>query len=236
MMYEKAFYLTGKRGNNVFSYEDRGEAPQLFIPAIVEGSLEDIREGTEVVFSDRDEYGVLQNCVGLLHFVRTSFNGIPVIVVDNHNHVFYFWHEARARGFLREGATLIHIDQHKDARDPGVPFTGASLEEVFAYTNEVLNVGNYIVPAQRGGLVGEVQFVTSEQALEDESFCARDNKILNIDLDFFAPEMNYIDFQKARRFILKHAQNASLITVATSPFFIEQKRALEILTTLLRVV
>ena len=45
----------------------------------------------------------------------------------------------------------------------------------------------------------------------------------------FVPGMEYIDFLKARAFILEHARTASLITVATSPFFIEQKRALNYL-------
>jgi hypothetical protein len=226
VMYKEPFYLTGKQGNNAFAYEARGPEPKLYVPSIIEGSLEDVQVGEEVVFSDHDDEGVLQACKGLKRFVRTSYKGVPLVVVDNHNHVFYFWYEALAAGLLQRGATLIHIDAHKDARVPEKPFSGGSLEEVFRYTNEDLNVGNYIPPAQQEGLLGEVEFVTSEAKLDEGNFFERGNKILNVDLDFFAPDFSYISFEKGRDYILKQAERASLITVATSPFFIEQDEAI----------
>lgn len=232
-MYEQSFYLTGKRGNNAFSYEDRGPEPRLYVPSMIEGTLDDVQQGDEVVFSDRDEFDVLQQCKGLKHYVKFMWHGIPVIVVDNHNQVFYFWYEALQTGVLKRGASLVHIDAHKDARVPDQLFESGSLEEVFRYTNEVLNVGNYIIPAQKEGLVGEVQFVTSEAAMEDESFATRGNKILNIDLDFFAPDMAYIPFEKTKQFVLKQAERANLITFSTSPFFIDQDLAIQALRALL---
>ena len=50
--------------------------------------------------------------------------------------------------------------------------------------------------------------------------------ILNLDLDFFAPELNYIEFSKKKACILRFARRAKYITVATSPFFIDQARAI----------
>lgn len=225
-MYDKAFKLTGKRGNNAFAYEERGPEPTLYVPSVIQGTLEDVVVGEEVVFADYDDEGVLQNCKGLKHFVKTQFNGVPVVIVDNHNHVFYFWYEALEQGILQRGASLVHIDAHKDMRRPEKLFGGGDLLEVFRYTNEDLNVGNYIIPAQEEGLIGETQFVTGEAALEDRSFMERKNKILNVDLDFFAPDLSYIDFEKTKAFILEQAKTASLITVCTSPFFIEQKVAI----------
>lgn len=130
---------------------------------------------------------------------------------------------------LSPGATLIHVDQHKDTREPASAFHGSTLPEAFAYTNFHLNVGNYIVPAQQCGLVGETQLVTSGEALGDLGLASRANKILNIDLDFFAPEMSYIDFDRVRRFVDAHLATASLVTFASSPFFIDQERAIEFL-------
>lgn len=232
MMYEQAFYLTGKRGNNAFSYEDRGPEPRLYVPAVIEGTLADVVEGDEVVFADKNDEGVLQNCKGLKHFVKTHFNGVPVVIVDNHNHVFYFWYEALEQRILQRGANLVHIDAHKDARVPELLFGDGDLEAAFRYTNEVLNVGNYIIPAQKEGLLGEIQFVTGEAALEDLSFMERGNKILNIDLDFFAPDLEYISFEKTKVFILEQAKTASIITICTSPFFIEQSRSISYLNKL----
>lgn len=235
--YSEPFWITGKRGNNELSFEERKRAldadPRLYVPSLVEGSLELLKQGDGVVFEDFDEFDQLQSCKGLEHLLRTQWGEIPMVVVDNHNHVFYFWWEAFFAGRLERGASLVHIDQHKDMRVPEKLFEGKNLEDVFEYTNFELNVGNYIVPAKEAGLLGEVQLVTSELAMEDLSFVDRGNKILNIDLDFFAPELDYIDFVKAKQFIRAHLPTTSLITVATSPFFIDQGRAIDVLKKLM---
>jgi hypothetical protein len=196
------------------------------VPALMTGSADDLKLGTTLAFEEFDEHGVLHSCSGLDHFVRTTWHGVPTLIFDNHNHAFYFWMEALNAGALARSATLIHIDQHRDTRIPERDYSGASLEDAFDYTNFHLNVGNYIVPAKRCGLVGEIQFVTGEEALGDFSVVDRPNKILNIDLDFFAPEMSYIDLELAGRFIQAHRRTASLVTMATSPFFIDQEEAI----------
>lgn len=224
--YSSPFQITGRVGNNALSFDRRGTAPSLWVPALIDGTFDDVRPGDRVVFEDFDEHGALHACTGLSHLVRTEWAGIPTVIVDNHNHVFYFWCEALERGQITRGATVIHVDQHRDTRTPERAYAGTTLEDAFDYTNFHLNVGNYIVPAQGSGLVGDTQFVTSGAALDDLSRADRRNKILNIDLDFFAPEMSYIDFDLARRFIAAHAKTASLITIATSPFFIEPEQAI----------
>jgi hypothetical protein len=239
--YSRPFDIEGPVGNNALSYEKRlshasavsGPAPKLSVPSIIAGSFDDVEPGDTIAFEDFDEHGVLQSCAGLSHLVRTSWDGVPTVVTDNHNHAFYFWAEAGLAGVLQPNATLIHVDQHRDMRVPERMFDGTTLEDAFSYTNFHLNVGNYIVPAERAGLVGEIQMVTSEEALRDFGLVDRGNKILNLDLDFFAPEMSYIDFELARRFITTHRQTASLITIATSPFFIDQAGAISALKRLL---
>ena len=225
--YALPFSITDAVGNNAFSFDRRGPAPSLWVPSLVQGTFDDVAAGDRVVFEDVDEHDIVQSCTGLAHLVATQWDGVPAVVMDNHNHAFYFWQQAAAGGVLAPGATLIHIDQHKDMRVPERLYDGHSLDDAFAYTNFHLNVGNYIVPAQRSGLVGDVQFVTSGEALNDVSLARRGNTILNIDLDFFAPEMSYIDFGLAQRFIDAHRRTASLITIATSPFFIDQERAID---------
>lgn len=236
--YSEPFWISGKRGNNGLSFEEReralGAEPRLYVPSLVEGGLELLKEGEEVVFEDFDEFDRLQSCKGLTHLLRTHWGKIPMVVVDNHNHVFYFWWEALFAGLLERGASLVHVDQHKDMRVPAKLFEGKSLEDVFEYTNFELNVGNYIVPAKEAGLLGDIQLVTSELAMEDLSFVSRGNKILNIDLDFFAPELDYIDFLKAKQFIHAQLPTTTLITMATSPFFIDQERAIDVLKKLLQ--
>lgn len=223
MMYKTPFLITGNFGNNAFSFDKR-KNPTLYVPSLIKGTLEDVQIGEHTVFEDFDENDKLQSCIGLKNLLEFDWQGVPAVLVDNHNHVFYFWYRAGLKN-----ATLIHIDQHKDMRVPQEPFTGKTLQDAFKYTNEVLNVGNYIVPAREARIIGAIQFVTSEAALEDESHVKTTNKILNIDLDFFAPELDYINFEKAKHFICEQAKTASLITIATSPFFIDQERALKVL-------
>jgi len=246
-MYDHPFFITGKQGNNAFSFEKRVN-PTLFVPNLIEGGLEDVTIGDQVVFEDFDDNGQLKSCVGLKHFVRMKHptTGKPIVIVDNHNHVFYSWHKAREKGWIKDGATLIHIDQHKDMRKPPLGLDrgdNKNLQKIFEYTNSVLNVGNYILPAIEDGLVGKVISVTSEKELDEWTPVGTchgmfpqgkpTSIILNIDLDFWAPEMDYIDRQLKNRVARAWMERADFITIATSPFFINQMLAIDILRELL---
>jgi len=75
---------------------------------------------------------------------------------DNHNHALYFWYLARHQGKIGNNNLLIHIDEHSDMRDPENYISQEEtqdLEKVFDYVNFTLNVGNYIIPAQKEGIV-----------------------------------------------------------------------------------
>jgi len=79
-----------------------------------------------------------------------------IYLVDNHNHVFYFWYLARSQGIISDNTLLYHIDEHADTRDPGgylLKPDSQDLQKVFDYTNFTLNVGNYIIPAEKEGLI-----------------------------------------------------------------------------------
>ncbi|ODS52110.1 MAG: hypothetical protein ABS36_18320 [Acidobacteria bacterium SCN 69-37] len=232
--YVQPFWLEGPVGNNAFAYDRRGPSPRLWVPPLVDGTVADVVPGTQVVFEDVDEHGTLQSCTGLATFVRTVWDDVPTIVVDNHNHVFAFWIEAFRHGHLEPGATLVHLDQHRDTRVPARGFDATwTPADTFRYTNIDLNVGNYIEPARRAGLIGEALFATGSSALDDRRVAGQRNLILNIDLDFFAPEMAYIDFETTRRFVDAHRRTAAIITIATSPFFIDQTRAIAFLQRLM---
>lgn len=232
-MYQSPFYLTEKISNNALSFEKR-KNPKLYVPSVIEGKLEAVKIGDQIVFEDFDDAGTqnLVSAVGLKNLVKTKHpkTGKPMVVVDNHNHVFYFWYEAWHKGLIERGITLVHIDAHRDTRIPERNLTheeAGDLQKVFEYTNSILNVGNYIPPSREEGLIGELISITSERELE-----AADPKapfILNIDLDFWAPEMDYIDEAQSIERVKKWILKADLITFATSPFFIEQERAIEIL-------
>ena len=50
--------------------------------------------------------------------------------------------------------------------------------------------------------------------------------ILNIDLDFFEPELDFIDYDLKEKVILDAFEKSDFVTVCTSPFFIEQNLAI----------
>lgn len=234
-VYKTPLVITEPISSNAFSYKKRTD-PRITIPTVIEGTLEDVRIGDEVSFEDYDEHGGLKSCKGLKNLVKFNhpITEKPLVVVDNHNHVFWFWYEAWHQGRIERGITLLHIDAHRDTRIPERNPTGEEvqdLERLYHYTNSVLNVGNYIPPAMEEGLIGKLISITSERELDTAQ--PGSPFILNIDLDFWAPEMDYIPKEKSLQKIRPWITEADMITFATSPFFIKQERAIEILKTLL---
>jgi homogentisate 1,2-dioxygenase len=53
-------------------------------------------------------------------------------------------------------------------------------------------------------------------------YVPRANSVLNIDLDFFAPEMNFIDEEEKLKLIRNLLGKVKCVTIATSPYFIDQ--------------
>ena len=240
-MYDKPFYITEPVSNNAFNF-DRRTDPKVYVPSLIAGELKDVAMGEEIVFEDFDDHTNLKglsSCKGLRNFVRTSWRGKPVYIFDNHNHAFAFWHLEWIRGGLETGARLVHMDMHKDSREPESylsPTKSGDSDEVFQYTNTVLNVGNFIPAAVKSGLVGNVINLDSEASLREFESAAPKNAdlpvpagdtIFDLDLDIFAPEMNYIDKYLKMKAIKKAAEKSSMITIATSPFFIKQGLALK---------
>jgi hypothetical protein len=54
------------------------------------------------------------------------------------------------------------------------------------------------------------------------------NIILNLDLDFFQPDLDFIDYELKKKVVLDIAKKADIITVSTSPFFINQELAIKV--------
>lgn len=176
---------------------------------------------------------------GLENFVTTEWNGIPFHVFDNHNFALAFWLEAFSSGELPKGFRLVHVDMHSDLWKNGFDLDleragdGAYVED---FVNSKTEVGNYIDPAIRCGLVGEVLKIEGEGELEN-ALARLENggidfdtpTVLNLDLDFFAPDLDYVPFELKKRAILAFAKKSRIVTVATSPGFIGGEKALDAL-------
>ena len=239
MYYNKDFYITKPIWNNALSYENRINK-KLYVPSLIKAnSLNDIKLWDKIVFEDYDFNWVLQSSKWLKNFYEfdldiknKKWNNIKLFLFDNHNHAYYFWHYAKSLWIIENNNLLYHIDEHSDMRDPlKYLWKNPNLKDVFEYTNYYLNVWNYIIPAKKDWLIDEIIQIRNEEnllRLKDKEIINEKWIILNLDLDFFEPELDYIDFNLKKEVIEKIIIKSDLVTVATSSFFIDQKLALEV--------
>lgn len=221
----KGFYIDEPYGNNVFSYEER-ENKRIFVPKLIEGNLEDIKVGDNIVFNEIDEENEIK-AKGLENLVQYKFNDKTIYVFDNHNHAFYFWMKSLKNKEFNKGCKLVHVDQHKDMREPEhYNVDVESLDDVFKYTNQTLNVGNFIQPALKKEIFSEVIIIDSSYGFDIK---VEGEYVLDIDLDIFSKDMDYIPYDFRLNKIKDLISNAKVITIATSPYFIEQDYAIKVL-------
>jgi len=241
-MYKKPFYITTPVWNNAFSYEKR-KNKKLYVPNLIE--IDDLNEiklqshpspllqerEYKVAFEDYDFNDNLSTNFWLENFYKIKWKWKDIYLLDNHNHAFYFWYLARSEWIIWDNNILVHIDEHADTRDNNKHLLkpdSYDLQKVFDFTNHELNVGDYIVPALEEGIMWEVIQIRNEMNLLDYrgDFSSDAWIILNLDLDFFQPDLDYIDYDLKKKVILDVASKASIITVSTSPFFINWELAI----------
>ena len=237
-MYKSLYHFTQNLGNNALSYNERAKIlwknPSLVIPKRIFWTIDDVRISEKNMVFEEVENGKLKSCFGLENFVNISLPNLPEIVVfDNHNHALFFWCEGIQWGILEPNFELIHIDEHSDLwanENIFDPSQIANLEYAWNFTNFSCNVGNYIVPAQRAGIVGKMIRIENEFQLDENlDYTPAKNSVLNLDLDFFSPDLSHIDDNKKIACIKNLLKKVKYVTICTSPYFIEQWRALTIL-------
>ena len=219
------FYIEKPMGNNIFSYDER-ENKKIYVPKLIEGTLEDVLVGEEIVFNEIDE-DIEIKAKGLKNMVIYKYKGKDIYIFDNHNHAFYFWIKSLEKGNFTKGCKLVHVDQHKDTREPeNYNVDIENIDDVFRYTNEVLNVGSFIKPALHNNIFSDVIIIDSSYGFEldiDGEF------VLDIDLDIFSKDMDYIPYELKISKIKELIEKSKVITIASSPFFINQEYAIKVL-------
>jgi len=221
----KGFFLKEALGNNQFSFEKRKQK-QIYVAPLKKGKLSDLSVGKNIAFSEYSD-GKEYNYPGLENFIHFELNGKEIFIFDNHNHAFFFWIYAYHAGIINFGENLVHIDQHTDMRKPEKWLAISEMHDalkIFEYTNFSLNVGNFIQPALQLNLFKKIDIIDSSISIEKRFY---DKYVLDLDMDFFSPEMNYIPEDLKIKKISELMEKASFITIATSPFFIDQQNAIE---------
>jgi len=234
-------FLEVGQGNNAFSLPKKADRKPLEITSLKIGSLNDLKVGQHVAFQDFEGEHWLE-CVGLESAILCLDYPIPIYVFDNHNHVFYAWAEALKMDWFQKGATLVHMDEHFDDAPPPTPSPLAgehplqrldNLEDVWRYTNEVLQIATYIKPAMQTGIFKDcLNYVESKdfEARRDALQCVSidDNVVINLDIDVFHPDMSHISWRQKIDVLKHYLPQTRLITIATSPHFIDQEKAIEL--------
>lgn len=219
------FYIEKPVGNNVFSYDKR-DNKSIYVPKLISGTLNDVKLGNEVVFNEIDENEEIK-AIGLENMVEYVLGNKTIYVFDNHNHAFYFWSKSMMKNEFTRGCKLVHVDQHKDTREPeSYDVDVNNIEDVFRYTNEVLNVGSFIKPALKHKIFSELIIIDSLYGFDLE---IEPEFVLDIDLDIFSSDMDYIPFDFKLDKIKNLIKKAKVITIATSPYFINQEYAIKVL-------
>jgi hypothetical protein len=230
----KGFTIKDNVGNNTFSFDQRDHR-ELYVAPLKEGGVDSLSVGSKIVFSEH--YGSKEiNKLGLKSFRYFSKNNQHIFIFDNHNHAFFFWFWAWKNKIIEKESLLVHVDQHKDMRTPdsylGKSLESLTFEEVFTYTNSILNVGNFIVPALRLGLFEDIVMVDNKDAFDEP---LPQSYVLDLDIDIFSDEMNYISEDYKLKKIQAMIKKAKLITIATSPYFIDQDKAISYIDKLFSV-
>ena len=61
-----------------------------YVPKLIEGTLDDVLVGNEIVFNEIDEEIEIK-AKGLKNMVKYDYDDKDIYIFDNHNHAFYFW-------------------------------------------------------------------------------------------------------------------------------------------------
>ena len=235
--YIKPFYITENIWNNALSF-DKIKNKKLYVSSLKKiNNFDEIKllekNNEKITFQDFWFDDKLSTNFWLENFYEIECFWKKFYLFDNHNHALYFWYLAKNNGIIKNNSTLYHVDEHADYREPKTILKKNDLESIFEYTNfSDINVWNYIIPAEKEWLIWKTIQIRNTQNLEnylEKKIGATDNNIiLNLDLDFFQPDLDFIDYELKKKVILDIAEKADVITISTSPFFVDQKLAIKV--------
>ena len=190
------------------------------------------------VFAERNTFWNIEYFNWLKNFLLIDgLNSPTTFIFDNHNHALLFWYYIAYKQKLKN-IELIHIDQHSDCWENKnhleLNWDENELEKVFNFCNKKCNVWNFIPPALESWIRSNQIQIRSTSALHNLTLNKDYQFILDIDLDFCLNWVNRDKINKDTIEILKNKfneiwKNALWITIATSPYFLNQELAIDIL-------
>jgi hypothetical protein len=248
-MYQDWFRIKENIWNNAFSYDIRklkNSEPQIYVTNLIQWTIDDVQIWDKIVFEEINSKWQIQSFVWLKNFVKLSFaplekelseglriykESIPIYIFDNHNHALFFRYQKLLAWNISRWINLIHIDQHTDMNiNLDSILKNSELKDIFQFTNYRCNVWNFITPAIQDWLISKVIQINTEHTISTFDFWLLTfDYILDIDLDFRHPNMWIEEYNKSIEITQNLISQASLVTIATSPYFMDQILAIKIL-------
>lgn len=225
----KWLWIEWKCGNNKFSYEKRID-PKIRVAPLKHWDINDLKIWNEIVFEEIQNNKLI-SCFGLKNFIKIKNKDIYIF--DNHNHALYFRYIENMKWNIKDKIDLIHIDQHSDMNTPDSLPDIINQKNIYKYVNYNINVWNFIEPAIKINIVWRIIPILSEYKLLDYDISNSDEFILDIDIDFWDKKMSINKHNETIKKVQELIKKAKIITIATSPFFIDQKKAIKIIKEIL---
>lgn len=233
------FYLNKESTNSQIS---SCKNPLRVAPIKKANSYENLEIDHEhFAFAEKDKTWEIEYFHGLKNFLRIEKTGFPpIFIFDNHNHAVVFRYNIVYNNKIKN-AELIHIDQHSDCWENKnhleLNWEENELEKVFKFANEECNVWNFIPPSVRSWIFTNQFQIRSTTALQNLKISRNQKFILDIDLDFCLDWIGKDETNHASIKLLKNKfeeiwKNALWITIATSPYFLDQRKAIDIVKVL----
>lgn len=211
--------LTENIWNNQFCF-NQVENPRIWIADMIEWSTDNLIIWENTVFREMKNWKVVEY-KWLKDFIHIKNSNQAIYIFDNHNHSLKYWIDEYKQWNIPFWFDLIHIDQHTDMN------TSEFDLDIQNPNLDVYNVWNFIQPAIKSWLINRVEQINTEYKLLNFHI-HEENLVLDIDLDFRAPEMSiekYVEtIEKTKNLISK----SRVVTIATSPYFLDQKLAIKI--------
>ncbi len=182
------------------------------------------QKSRECVFEDAygEYYGLKES-----FFIKTS---PPVYIFDNHNKALFPFLEYK--NCIKRPISIVHIDAHPDdalVSEKNIPkIDKENIEKVYLGTK----ISDFLDCGERGNLIKNIQRVTQEKDFLHNPK-PPSQYTLSLDIDIFGPEGAFTSLESKIATIAYYWNKADIITIATSPGFIDQQFAYKIIKILL---
>jgi len=144
-----------------------------------------------------------------------------VYLFDNHNKFLVPMYHLYT--VLGRPLRILHIDAHPDdAKYQGL-HPNILNEQTLHHLLATTRIGDFFDAISQTSAVTDITRIHHSQSFQD--FVTKSYDILSLDIDIFGPEGDFVELEEKIKVIAAAWRNSPIITIATSPGFIDQSFA-----------